>query len=132
MSEPLTPQEEATLREDLTHALTVMYGTRNVVERLLATLDAARREQDELRAARIAALALDPAYEALLRENDQLRREQDALREALVTTLRRDDLCDETDGEHHTDEYVAAFLISLDVELQGRAALAAAGKSDDS
>jgi hypothetical protein len=47
-----------------------------------------------------------------------------ALREALIATLRRDDLCDETEGEHHSDDYITAFLIALDIEQQARAARA--------
>ena len=43
--------------------------------------------------------------------------------DALIATLRRDDLCDETEGEHHTDEYVASFLMAFDTELRARAAL---------
>lgn len=46
------------------------------------------------------------------------------LREALIATLKRDDLCDDTEGEHHTDEFIAAFLMSLDTEMRGRTALA--------
>lgn len=43
-----------------------------------------------------------------------------ALREA-VCAIRREDLCDATDGEHHTDEYVAAFLAAIDALRENEA-----------
>lgn len=50
----------------------------------------------------------------------------EGLIDALIATLKRDDLCDETNGEHHTDDYIASFLMALDTERRARAALAKA------
>ena len=49
------------------------------------------------------------------------------LQAALTAVLRRDDLCEDADGrhDHHTDDYIAAFLVALDTELRARAALRA-------
>jgi hypothetical protein len=51
------------------------------------------------------------------------------LTDAVIATLRRDDLCENTEGEHHSDDFVAGFLVALDTELQARAALASSGEA---
>jgi hypothetical protein len=77
--------------------------------------------EDEPELVKVPDLGDSPSYfvKATVPAEDEGR-----LREALIATLKRDDLCD-PDGEHHTDEYVARFLVALDTETQGRAALAA-------
>jgi hypothetical protein len=87
------------------------------VEALRTAIDTFIRDQDGYDVDDAEAIAA--IYASLVPAEDEGR-----LREALIATLKRDDLCD-PDGEHHTDEYVARFLVALDTETQGRAALAA-------
>lgn len=106
-------------------------GGMTVTNAIVDAMDEVATERDRLAKENAVLRAIfdaeqDGTAEAALSRQPEEPGLREAVTDALIATLKRDDLCDETDGEHHSDEYIAAFLMAVDTDLRGRAALAPA------